>query len=87
MSEPRLYYRRHLPHYQPLEAEYHVVFRLKGSLPIEAINRLREERDSERKRALTPHAEEQKRDKHHKLSAAYFAEFDNLLDNPSTMAR
>ena len=76
-----------MPHYQPLEAEYHVVFRLKGSLPIEAINQLREERDSEQKGALTPHAEEQKRVEHHKLSAAYFARFNNLLDNPTSGPR
>lgn len=87
MNEPSTYYRRHLPHFQPLEAEYHVVFRLAGSLTIEAINRLQEERDLERKRALTIDNEKQKQVEQHKLSAAYFARFDKLLDNPSSGPR
>ncbi|MFH0990569.1 MAG: hypothetical protein V1799_11200 [bacterium] len=40
-----IYYRRHLPHYQPLGASYHVVFRLKGLLPAEVFKRMGEERE------------------------------------------
>lgn len=41
----KTYYRRHLPHYQPENATYHVVFRLAGSLPATVIESLRLERE------------------------------------------
>mgnify|MGYP003110710466 FL=1 len=39
------FYRRNLPHWQPHGAEYFVTFRLAGSLPKEAIVKLKRERD------------------------------------------
>lgn len=33
---------RHLPHWQPEGAEFFITFRLAGSLPIEAVNRLQD---------------------------------------------
>jgi putative transposase len=39
------FYRRHLPHWQPQDAVFFVTFRLKGSLPYEIIESLREERE------------------------------------------
>ena len=39
------FYRRHLPHWQPPGAVFFVTFRLKNSLPYEAIKALREERE------------------------------------------
>jgi putative transposase len=39
----RIYYERHLPHYQPAGATLFVTFRLAGSLPIEVIERLKAE--------------------------------------------
>jgi putative transposase len=36
----RLYYERHLPHYQPPGATLFITFRLAGSLPLEVIQRL-----------------------------------------------
>lgn len=41
--EYRLFYRRNLPHYQPANATLFVTFRLAGSLPVEVLQRLREE--------------------------------------------
>ena len=38
-----MFYKRHLPHYQPEDATFHVVFRLAGSLPRHAVEQLREE--------------------------------------------
>ncbi|HCA80877.1 MAG TPA: hypothetical protein DEP53_14205 [Bacteroidetes bacterium] len=87
VSEQRIYYRRHLPHYQPLDAEYHVVFRLAGSLPIEVVERLREEREAERKRIQTTKSENVRRADQRKLDAAYFMNFDKLLDNPHSGPR
>ena len=83
MSEPKTYYRRHLPHYQPLEGEYHVVFRLTGSLPAEVIERLRVERDIERKRAATLTNAARDRPEKLRLNTAYFTKFDKLLDRAS----
>ncbi|MDZ7683225.1 MAG: hypothetical protein U5J63_16340 [Fodinibius sp.] len=34
------FYQRHLPHWQPENAEYFVTFRLAGSLPKQAIEKL-----------------------------------------------
>ena len=39
----RLFYRRNLPHYQPANATLFITFRLAGSLPVEVLQRLREE--------------------------------------------
>ena len=42
-KEYKLYYQRHLPHYQPLGATLFLTFRLAGSLPLEIIRRLQED--------------------------------------------
>ena len=39
------FYKRNLPHWQPSGAEYFVTFRLAGSLPAEAVAKIRNERD------------------------------------------
>jgi putative transposase len=41
----KIFYRRHLPHWQPQDAVFFVTFRLKNSLPYEIIESLREERE------------------------------------------
>jgi REP element-mobilizing transposase RayT len=38
------FYRRHLPHWQPNQAEFFITFRLAGSLPRKAIERLKRHR-------------------------------------------
>ena len=43
MEGNKIYYRRHLPHYQPIDATFFVTFRLTASLPIETITRLKKE--------------------------------------------
>jgi putative transposase len=43
--DPKFYYRRRLPHYQPANETFHVIFRLFGSLPRDAISNLRSRRD------------------------------------------
>jgi putative transposase len=40
MTDPREYYHRHLPHWQPAGATFFVTFRLKGSLPYKVIEAL-----------------------------------------------
>lgn len=41
----RTFYRRHLPHWQPPGATFHVTFRLDGSLPRHAVEELRQRRE------------------------------------------
>jgi len=84
MDESTEYYRRRLPHYQPLRATFFVTFRLADSLPEKVIVELMRERriremavakqtDSKKKQFLLD--EERKR---------YFGKFDHWLDNAST---
>jgi len=84
MNEPKTYYRRHLPHYQPPKATYHIVFRLAGSLPEAVIELLRLERE-QAERAIEKTKDENERNRlmrEHRWS--YFQRFDALLDGNST---
>lgn len=82
-AEDKTYYRRHLPHYQPSGATFFVTMRLAGSLPAEAIERLRQERIRfERdQKAVTTSQEKQFQKK--QFLQAYFERFDSLLDGNS----
>lgn len=87
MTQRKTYYRRHLPHYQPEHAEFHVVFRLTGSLPRAVIDRLRSERQAEEKRiaAISNPPRRTREWQEHQL--AYFHKCDALLDTSSTGPR
>jgi REP element-mobilizing transposase RayT len=87
MAEPKTYYRRHLPHYQPPEAEFHVVFRLTGSLPAEVVERLREQRNLERTRIISPGGDAQTQTDRAHFNGPYFTNFDKLLDGSSAGPR
>lgn len=83
MEEEKIYYRRHLPHYQPEYATFHVVFRLAGSLPVQVIEELRQEQ-MQLKRKISQkrnvHIDRMQSVQFHKL---YFERFDALLDHES----
>jgi hypothetical protein len=51
MTDHRIFYRRHLPHWQPDGATLFITFRLAGSLPRAVIAALQEKREQE-ERAL-----------------------------------
>jgi hypothetical protein len=75
----REYYRRHLPHWQPTGAIFFVTFRLKGTLPVEVIQALKEEREREKKNvAKLPKDEQAKQD--YVDERHYFSKWDNQLD-------
>ncbi len=78
MDEAKRYYRRHLPHIQPEEAYYHVVFRLAGSIPVETMLELRREREI--RRLEDGEEGEQQRKQYQEW---YFEWFDSLLDGNS----
>jgi len=77
------FYERHMPHYQPAEAEFHVMFRLYRSLPIEAIEQMRAERTKLEKEFIEAKREGRKLDGRD-FHAAYFAKFDKLLSGATT---
>jgi REP element-mobilizing transposase RayT len=87
MKQTKTYYRRHLPHYPPPDATYHVVFRLAGSLPREVIERLRYEREAEEKRISGFGNARRKSDEWHAHQAAYFERYDACLDESSVGPR
>jgi putative transposase len=49
MKNFKAYYKRNLPHYQPIGYTYFVTYRLSGSLPVELIKKLKSEREKQRK--------------------------------------
>ena len=81
MKESEPYYRRHLPHYQPEGATYHVVFRLAGSIPTSVLTELRFQREQEVKRIQAAKSEEEKARLLRDHKRKYFEKIDQLLDS------
>ncbi len=81
MKDNKIYYRRNLPHYQPADATFFVTFRLAGSLPAEAIARLKEERMQEEMLLLKIKDEKVRRKKIADQRKRYFDKFDTMLDD------
>lgn len=84
MDEPKVYYRRHLPHYQPAGATYHVVFRLAGSLPGSAVEALRQDREQFELESKTIKNTSELKRRQEDHPQKYFERFDDLLDGYST---
>jgi putative transposase len=79
-SDPKIFYRRRLPHFQPPGETFHVTFRLAGSLPRAAIIGLQQERDEFKNRMQkTSNSGEQKRLRR-EWNARYFGHFDAYLN-------
>jgi hypothetical protein len=49
MKDFKTYYKRNLPHYQPVGYTYFVTYRLNGSLPVEVIKKMKDEREKQLK--------------------------------------
>lgn len=77
MSHSRTYYRRHLPHYQPPGATIFLTWRLHGSLPRGALDRIADER--RRLEQLPPQSSETPRDRMLRHSKKLLALTDDLL--------
>ncbi len=67
-----VFYKRHLPHWQPEEAELFITFRLADSLPVEAIKRLKYYRKQLQKEA--------KKNLHSKIESKLFQKYEAFLD-------
>ncbi|MBI5809362.1 MAG: hypothetical protein HZA74_13290 [Ignavibacteriales bacterium] len=74
------YYKRNLPHYQPEGYTFFVTFRLAGSLPINVIKKLKEDKEKELKKIDGMTSQKQKVLKYYEYQRKYFGRFDGLLD-------
>ena len=73
----KIFYRRRLPHWQPPGATLFFTWRLHGSLPQEALQRLLAEREQlERQPLRRGETEQERASRHNKL---IFAQFDEML--------
>ena len=87
------FYRRRLPHWQPLSATFFVTFRLANSLPVHVLQQLKKDRERRRQAVLRSNrSEREKRKELYNLEKAYFGHFDKWLDrcvesSPSWLAR
>lgn len=73
------FYRRHLPHWHPQSAVFFVTFRLKGSLPYEIIESLRQERERA-KMDLQKLPESERVHQDTRDEQRYFETWENYLD-------
>jgi REP-associated tyrosine transposase len=80
--EYRSFYRRNLPHIQPLDADLFVTFRLAGSLPKKVLAEMAEERRWREEISTRQQVEAKKSPS--KLTRRHFAVLEKYLDNPTT---
>ncbi len=76
--ETDFFYRR-LPHWHPPNATYFVTFRLEGSLPKEALEALRREREIEEQRLIQTFQGSALKEQKYALAKRIFAHYDELL--------
>jgi len=78
------FYRRNLPHIQPIGASFFVTFRLKDSIPKDALVKLETEykEAAQMKKSIKNKAE--RNSSISKLRKQYFAHYDKLLDKIET---
>jgi putative transposase len=80
MKEFKTYYKRNLPHYQPVGYTYFVTYRLNGSLPVEVIKKLKSERENQLKEITFISDKTIRLEMYKKMQSNYFGKFDKLLD-------
>lgn len=83
MKLNKIYYRRHLPHYQPEGYTFFITFRLTGSLPHAAIEKLKSEYKNHIKIVDGIQSPKEKHAKYSELKWDYFENFDSLLEKYS----
>jgi len=76
----KTYYRRNLPHYQPIGYTYFVTYRLSGSLPVEVIKKLKGERENQLREISGISDKSLQQENYKRIQSAYFGKFDKLLD-------
>ncbi len=76
----KLFYRRNLPHIQPKGAAFFITFRLAGSVPQSAINKIKENYHLQLSKALLIADLKQKNLEIFTLRKKYLVELDDILD-------
>jgi REP element-mobilizing transposase RayT len=84
LEDVKTYYRRHLPHYQPEFAMFHIVVRLAGSLPVYFIEELKQEQDQLKRKVKEVKDIHIQQSQSAQLRKLYFERFNTLLDNASS---
>ena len=82
MSDPKLYYTRNLPQWQPENGVFNICFRLEGSIPNETVIILKEVNELKKKElSKTIKDAEELKEALRKERDLYFGKFDELLDS------
>jgi putative transposase len=84
MDKSNIFYHRHLPHFQPTETAFHVVFRLNGSLPKELITEMKKAHEKSMKSISEITDKTMKTNKWKAHQEEYFDKFNDLLDGSCT---
>jgi len=79
----KIYYRRNLPHYQPIGYTFFVTFRLHNSLPIHVIEKLKDDYRTHIKEVSAYKSKKEKQNKYSEVKWNYFEKFDSYLDKYS----
>lgn len=82
-SDPKIFYRRRLPHYQPPGETLHVTFRLAGSVPNGTVERLKREHSEVERRIQSIKNPDEQRKVRREWGAEYFWNYDEFLDRAS----
>jgi len=75
-----IFYRRNLPHIHPAGGVFFVTFRLAGSLPMEVVQRLREEFEEEERRLQERFRGRALLSERYKIQKKFFGRYDEWLD-------
>ncbi len=84
MEDDLIIYRRNLPHIHPSNAVFFITFRLAGTLPLQVIQRLRQQRERELNRCKAKFKSNsiKLKNERYAIQKKYFGKFDALLDEP-----
>jgi len=80
-SGTKIFYQRHLPHYQPPGYTFFITFRLAGSLPLHIIHKLKSEHAEQLKLISGILNKKEKHESYQEYQINYFEKFDSILDN------
>ncbi len=83
----RAYYKRKLPHYQPIGYKFFITFRLAGSLPKHLIQELHQEKERMKKLLEKINNLEQKKQLEYEHQRRWFAKYDSYLDQATAGPR
>jgi putative transposase len=78
------FYRRHLPHFQPPEAQFFITARLAGTLPVSALAQMKREYERIVRTIPQTGGTQERLRSYRDTRMVYFKRFDSLLDDSSS---